>query len=51
MLAAFQEEYQVKANAISASESVSKMIAVIDALDQQKATKGVNNYDGTIRPW
>jgi len=51
MLAAFQEEYQVKANAISAGESVSKMIAVIDALDQEKATKGVNNYDGTIRPW
>jgi len=51
MLAAFQEEYQIKVNAISASESVSKMIAVIDALDQEKAAKGVNNYDGTIRPW
>jgi NAD(P)-dependent dehydrogenase (short-subunit alcohol dehydrogenase family) len=51
MLAAFQEEYQVKARAISASESVSKMIIVIDALDQDKAAKGVNNYDGTISPW
>jgi short-subunit dehydrogenase len=51
MLAAYQEEYQVKATAISANESVSKMIAVIDALDQEKAAKGVSNYDGTIRPW
>ena len=51
MLAAYQEEYQVKATAIAANESVSKMIAVIDALDQEKAAKGVNNYDGTIRPW
>jgi NAD(P)-dependent dehydrogenase (short-subunit alcohol dehydrogenase family) len=51
MLAAFKEDYQVKVNGIATSESISKMIAVIDALDQQKAGKGVNNYDGTIRPW
>jgi NAD(P)-dependent dehydrogenase (short-subunit alcohol dehydrogenase family) len=51
MLASYIEQYQAKLSPISAAESVSKMIAVIDAIDQVKAASGVNNYDGTIRPW
>jgi NAD(P)-dependent dehydrogenase (short-subunit alcohol dehydrogenase family) len=51
MLSSFIDEYQAKVAPISAVESVSKMIAVIDGLDQVKAASGVNNYDGTVRPW
>jgi len=51
MLASFIEQYQAKVSPISAAESVTKMIAVIDGLDQAKAAAGINNYDGTIRPW
>ena len=51
MLASFIDQYQAKVSPITAAESVGKMIAVIDALDQRKAAAGVNNYDGTIRPW
>ncbi len=36
---------------ITAAESVGKMIGIIDGLDQTKAVKGINNYDGTILPW
>jgi NAD(P)-dependent dehydrogenase (short-subunit alcohol dehydrogenase family) len=51
MLTSFIDQYQAKVTPITAAESVGKMIAVIDALDQHKAAAGVNNYDGTIRPW
>jgi NAD(P)-dependent dehydrogenase (short-subunit alcohol dehydrogenase family) len=51
MLASFINQYQAKVTPISAAESVGRMITVIDSLDQAKAAAGVNNYDGTIRPW
>lgn len=51
MLSSFIEAYQAKVTPITAVVSVGKMITVIDALDQAKAASGVNNYDGTIRPW
>ena len=51
MLASFINQYQAKVTPISAAESVAKMIGVIDSLDQGKAAAGVNNYDGTVRPW
>jgi hypothetical protein len=51
MLTSFINQYQAKVTPIAATESVSKMIAVIDRLDQVKAASGVNNYDGVIRPW
>jgi NAD(P)-dependent dehydrogenase (short-subunit alcohol dehydrogenase family) len=51
MLASFIDQYQAKVVPITATESVGKMIAVIDTLDQAKAAAGVNNYDGTLRPW
>jgi NAD(P)-dependent dehydrogenase (short-subunit alcohol dehydrogenase family) len=51
MLASFINQYGAKVTPITAVESVGKMIAVIDTLDQGKAAAGVNNYDGTIRPW
>ncbi len=51
MLTSFIDQYQAKVTPITPAESVSKMIAVIDGLDQRKAASGVNNYDGVIRPW
>jgi NAD(P)-dependent dehydrogenase (short-subunit alcohol dehydrogenase family) len=51
MLSSYVQDYQAQVSPISAPESVSKMIAVIDGIDQSKASSGVNNYDGTIRPW
>lgn len=51
MLSSFAGEYQAKVSPITATESVGKMIGVIDKLDQQKAASGINYYDGTVRPW
>ena len=33
------------------TQAVSKMIAVIDKVDQAKAEQGINLHDGTIMPW
>ena len=51
MLTEFLDDYQMKLPTITAAESVSKMIGIIDGLDQAKAVKGINNYDGNIMPW
>lgn len=51
MLTEFLDDYQMKLPTITAAESVSKMIVIIDGLDQTKVVKGINNYDGTILPW
>ena len=51
MLTEFLDDYGMKLPTITAAESVSKLIGVIDGLDQAKAVKGINNYDGTILPW
>jgi NAD(P)-dependent dehydrogenase (short-subunit alcohol dehydrogenase family) len=51
MLASYLHDYQAQVSPIGAAESVRGMIAVIDGIDALKASSGVNNYDGTIRPW
>ena len=51
MFASFSADYHVHMGALSAAESVSKMISVIDHLDADKAAKGVISYDGSIDPW
>jgi NAD(P)-dependent dehydrogenase (short-subunit alcohol dehydrogenase family) len=48
MLTEFLDDYSMKLPSITATESVSKMIGIIDGLDQTKVVKGINNYDGTI---
>ena len=51
MLTELLDEYKMKLPSITAVESVSKMIGIIDGLDATKAAKGINNYDGTVLPW
>ncbi len=51
MFASFTADYHVHMGAISPVESVSKMMAVIDHLDPEKASKGVISYDGSVDPW
>ena len=51
MLTEFLDDYQMKLPTITAAESVSKMIGIIDGLDQAKAVMGINNYDGNIMQW
>jgi len=51
MFASFVADYHVHMGAISATESVTKMMAVIENLDAEKASKGVISYDGSIDPW
>lgn len=51
MLASARAEYGLPVQPITASESVSKMMLVIDALDQTTAATGIHSYDGSVRPW
>ena len=52
MLSAFRDDYNIKkVSSITAAESVTQMIAIVDGLDQVKAGKGINSHDGTIIPW
>jgi hypothetical protein len=52
MVTAYRHDYGLgNYTTLSAAESVSKMIAIIDKLDQSQAEQGSHWIDGSIVPW
>jgi hypothetical protein len=52
MVTAYRHDYGLgDYTTLSAAESVSKMIAIIDKLDQSQAERGIHWIDGSIVPW
>jgi len=51
MHVAFASDYGINNPAVTAAQSVSGMIGVIDKLDQTQAGRGILNYDGTVTAW
>lgn len=51
MHVAFATDYGINNPAITATQSVTGMIAVIDKLDQTQAVRGILSYDGAVMPW